>query len=285
MAESRRKNLSQPDDVLEFPGVTQDLVEIGEVTVARAIHQPGWRWSKDIQPIVGGEWCQARHLGVVLSGRMGIEFPDGGRTEFGPDDVFDIPPNHDGYVIGDEPAVLLEWAGVRAFLAPNRGRFGARVLATLLFTDVVDSTSLAAQLGDNKWRETLAEHFRVTRAALEKFHGREVKTTGDGILAVFDGPAQALHAAARIRANSKESGIRIRAGVHVGEVEQVANDVRGLAVHQAARVMSAAAADEIFASDTTRLLSAASGLRFEDRGTHVLKGLEGEHHLFAYVED
>lgn len=284
MADARYKSLNRPDEIMTFPGVHQAVVELGEVTIARAVHEPGWRWSKDIKPMVGGEWCQARHVGVVLSGRMGVGYPDGGGFEVGPHDAFDIVPNHDGWVIGDEPVVLLEWAGVRAF-APNRGRFGSRALASLLFTDLVDSTTLAAQLGDHRWHELLAEHFRVARANLDRFGGREIKTTGDGMLAVFDGPAVALHCAAAIRSSSVAAGIHIRAGVHVGEVELIGDDVRGVAVHQAARVMAAAAADEIIASDTTRLLTGAAGLRFEDRGVHSLKGLEGEHRLFAYLGD
>lgn len=284
MADARHKSMRSPDEVMTFPGVHQDVIELGEITIAKAVHQPGWRWSKDIKPIVGGDWCQARHVGVVLSGGMGLEFPDGARIELGPDDAFDIPPNHDGWVIGDEPLVLLEWAGVRAF-APNRGRFGSRTLASLLFTDLVDSTAMAASLGDHRWHELLAEHFRVVRANLDRFGGREIKTTGDGILAVFDGPAMALRCADAIRSSSVAAGIHIRAGVHVGEVELVGDDVRGVAVHHAARVMATAATDEIIASDTTRLLTGAAGIRFEDRGLHKLKGLEGEHRLFAYLGD
>lgn len=281
---ARYKNLSQPDDVLTLPGVTSDIVELGELTVARTVHQPGWRWSNDVKPIVGGDWCRARHIGIVISGRFGVDFPDGGHIELGPYAVYDVPPHHDGYASGDEPLVVVEWAGIRTFV-PNQGRFGNRVLATLLFTDVVDSTALAARLGDHTWREILAEHLATARANLERFGGREVKTTGDGILAVFEGPAMALRCAAAIRVGSVATGIHIRAGVHVGEVELVGDDVRGIAVHQAARVMAAAGTDEILVSDTTRLLSTAAGLHFEDRGTHLLKGLDGEHRLFAYVGD
>ena len=283
MADFRMKHLDQPDDVIDVTNVHQDLVDIGDVTVTRAVHQPGWRWSTDIKPIVGGDWCKARHLGVVISGRMGVRFPDGTTFEAGPNDVVDVPPGHDGWVVGNEPLVIIEWVGARAF-TPPAGRFGGRVLATLLFTDLVDSTATAARLGDHDWRETLTGHYQAARAAIERFHGREVKTTGDGILAMFDGPAVALHCAAAIRASSHEIGIAIRAGVHVGEVEMVGNDIRGIAVHEAARVMAAAATDEILLSDTTRLLSAAAGLRFEDRGVHVLKGIDGEHRLFAFVE-
>ena len=285
MADFRLKHFGNPDERLDYPNVHQDLVEIGNVTVARAVHQPGWRWSIDIRPIVGGDWCKARHVGIVVSGRMGIEFPDGTGFEAGPDDIFDVPPLHDGFVVGDEPLVLYEWAGARAFV-PRAGRFGGRVLATLLLTDLVDSTLMAARLGDHEWRNTLAEHYRVARAAIERFNGKEVKTTGDGILAMFDGPAAAIHCAAAIRVSAAELGVAVRAGVHVGEVELVGhNDIGGIVVHEAARVMASAGANEILVSETTRALSLAGGLAFEDRGEHLLKGLEGERRLFAYVED
>lgn len=285
MADFRLKHLGDPDERVDLPKVHQDLVDIGGVTVARAVHQPGWRWSIDIRPIVGGDWCKARHVGVIVSGRMGIEFPDGTGFEAGPDDVVDVPPLHDGFVVGDEPLVLLEWAGARAFI-PRAGRFGGRVLATLLLTDLVDSTVTAARLGDHEWRETLVEHYRVARAAIERFHGKEVKTTGDGVLAMFDGPAAAIHCAAAIRAGAEAIGVAIRAGVHVGEVELVGlDDIGGLAVHEAARVMAAAGANEILVSETTRALSLGAGVAFEDRGVHQLKGLEGNRQLFAYVEE
>ena len=284
MADFRLKNFEEPDDRLDFPNVHQDLVEVGDLTVARAVHEPGWRWSTDIKPIVGGDWCKARHIGIVVSGRMGIEFPDGTRFEAGPNDVIDVPPLHDGFVIGDEPLVIYEWAGARAFV-PRAGRFGGRVLATLLLTDLVDSTVTAARLGEHDWRETLIDHYRAARAAVEKYHGREVKTTGDGILAMFDGPAVAIHCASAILAGARRIGIGVRAGVHVGEVELVGDDIGGIAVHEAARVMASAGADEILVSETTRVLSQPAGLTFEDRGAHVLKGLEGERRLFAYVEE
>jgi mannose-6-phosphate isomerase-like protein (cupin superfamily) len=109
-----RKSLDRPDEVVEFPRASANLVELRDLTVGRMVNEPGWRWSTHVRPTVGGEWCQARHLGV-LSGRLAVEFPDGTSVTFEPGDVFDIPPGHDGYTFGDEPCVQVEWAGLRAF--------------------------------------------------------------------------------------------------------------------------------------------------------------------------
>ena len=275
------KSLDEPDELLNLPLLNADVVEVGGLTVARLVHQPGWRWSTHVKPEVGGEWCRARHLGVVLSGVGHLIFEDGTELDIGAGDVFDIPPGHDGYVVGDEPLVELEWQGFRTF-AGGRSR---GVLTTLLFTDLVESTSTAARMGDAAWREALAGHYASIRAALDRSGGREINTTGDGILATFDAPAPAIRSAAVIRGQANQHDLHIRAGVHVGEVQLVGDNVQGLAVHEAARVMAAADADEILVSETTRILAAASGLRFEDRGVHELKGVPGERHLFAYVGD
>lgn len=282
MADLLVKSLQTPEETIEFPGVTAALVSLGDLTVGRLVSEPGWRWSTHVKPSVGGEWCQARHIGVVISGRLGITLSDGTSFEFGPNDVFDIPPGHDGWTVGDEPCIQIEWAGFRAWAGFPTG-VHSRVLATLLFTDLVDSTQLANRLGDARWRELLSEHFVAMRAELERFGGREVTTTGDGMLATFDGPARALHCAAAIRARANREDLHVRAGVHVGEVELVGKDVRGVAVHQAARIMAEAATDEILVSDMTRALALAAGLAFEDRGTRTLKGLDGEWALAAYV--
>ncbi|MGH2758912.1 MAG: adenylate/guanylate cyclase domain-containing protein, partial [Actinomycetota bacterium] len=214
------------------------------------------------------------------SGRLGILLPDGSSHELRPDDVFDVPPGHDGYVIGHEELVFYEWTGVRAFLEPS-GAAANQTLVTVLFTDIVGSSEVATRLGDIRWRELLSRHFESIRAKLARFRGREVKTTGDGILATFTGPGPALRCAAAIRVSARDDGLDIRAGVHVGEAELVEDDVRGVAVHEAERIMSAAGPGEIFVSETTRAL--ASGLDFEDRGVRELKGIAGERRLYAYV--
>ncbi len=283
VAELRSKSFDKPDDTIEFPLLTAKLVEVGDFTVGYVVHQPGWRWSTHVRPTVGGEWCQARHVGVVLSGRAEIMLADGTTFEVGPNDVLDVPPGHDGWVLGDEPFVQLEWTGVHTFIGLHSGRGGA--LATLLFTDLVDSTTMAATLGDRAWRERLSSHFAAVRAALDRFGGREVKTTGDGLLATFDGPARALHCAATVRKAASNEGLGVRVGIHVGEVELVGGDVRGVAVHAAARILARAGEGEILVSEITRALAQASGLEFEDRGTQELKGLSGEWRLYAYVSD
>jgi class 3 adenylate cyclase len=278
------KSFRDPDSTMEVEGVAERQVELGDLTVGRQRLDPGWRWSTHIRPHVGGDWCQARHVGVVLSGRLGIKLRDGTTFEVGPDDVFDIPPGHDGYVIGHEPVETIEWAGSRTFWGTRAGGHG-RALATLLFTDLVDSTTLANRLGDAAWRTLLSEHFESVRTQLDRFRGREVKTTGDGFLATFEGPAQALEAAAAIRRAAKREDLHVRAAVHVGEVEIVGSDLRGVAVHEASRIMTEAGDDEILVSETTRLLAQTSRLEFEDRGSRTLKGLPGDWRLFAYVAE
>jgi len=276
------KSLETPDDVIEFPNIKARVVELGDLTVAELVSQPGWRWSVDMKPTVGGEWCQARHVGIIVSGRLGVVLSDGTTAEFGPGDVFDIPPGHDGYTVGDEPCVQIEWAGIRSWAGFPTG-IRSRVLATLLFTDLVGSTAMAARLGDARWREVLSDHLETSRVELERFGGREVKTTGDGMLATFDGPARALHCAAAIRRAANRAELHVRAGVHVGEIELVGQDVRGVAVHEAARIMAAAGDDEILVSDLTRVLSSGAGVAFEDRGQEALKGLDGEWRLSRLV--
>ena len=282
MAE-RRKNFATPDDLLRLPKMSVQLVELGDVTVSKLVSEPGWRWSEHIRPSVGGDWCQVRHMGFVLSGRLGTLFPDGTEIVYGPDDVFEIPPGHDGYVVGDEPCVQIMFAGNRPFFDSFLIGSGSRVLATLLFTDLVGSTAKASELGDARWGALISEYFVGARAELERYRGREVKTTGDGLLATFDSPGQALRCAAAVRARTQREGLSMRAGVHLGEVELVNDDVRGVTVHEASRIMAAAAPDEILVSEITRTIAEASGLRFEDRGVRGLKGLEGEWRLAAFV--
>ena len=156
-----------------------------------------------------------------------------------------------------------------------------RVLATVLFTDIVGSTSRAAELGDRRWRELLAEHDRDVRDGLERFRGREIKTIGDGFLATFDGPARAVRCAQWIRDTVASRGIEVRAGLHTGEIELAGNDVAGIAVHIAARICAMAGAGEVLASNTVKDLVAGSGIEFEPRGAHPLKGVPGEWQIVA----
>jgi class 3 adenylate cyclase len=271
------RNFDEPDEVVELAGCTEELITIGGLTLSRSTQPVGWRWSEHFKHLVGGEWCQARHQGYVLSGIVGMELQDGTILELGPGELYDIPPGHDGYTVGDEPAVLLEWSGMRAWVG---GSAGSRAQATLLFTDVVDSTRMATRLGDAAWHDLLTVHFHACDDALAHFGGRRVTTTGDGILAAFDATAQAVRCALAIREIALGQGFSIRAGVHVGEVELAGEDVRGVTVHEAARIMAAAGADEVFSSEVVRVLCRSSDLAFEDAGEHELKGVPDRWRLY-----
>jgi class 3 adenylate cyclase len=180
---------------------------------------------------------------------------------------------------GDSEAVVGEieefLTGVRSAPEPDR------VLATVMFTDIVGSTAKAAELGDTRWRELLAEHLAAVRRELSAFRGREVKTLGDGLLATFDGPARAIGCGQAIAAAARSLGIEVRVGVHCGEVELIGEDVGGIAVHIASRVGDLASGGEVLVSSTVKDLVAGSGIEFADRGTSALKGIADEWRLFA----
>ena len=171
---------------------------------------------------------------------------------------------------------------VEEFVTGRRGeRHPDRVLATVMFTDMVDSTSRAASLGDRRWSELLEDHYRLIRQQLPRFGGLEVKTIGDGFLATFDGPARAVRCAlAAIEAN-RDIGVILRAGLHTGECERRGEDIAGIAVHIGARVAALAGSGEVLVSRTVKDLVAGSGLLFEDRGSHALKGVPDDWRLFA----
>ena len=156
-----------------------------------------------------------------------------------------------------------------------------RVLATVLFTDLVDSTRLAAGMGDRRWHRTLEQHNQVVRSNLARFRGREVKTTGDGFLATFDGPARAIRSADAIRTGVRDQGLEVRAGLHTGECELLGDDIGGIAVHIAARVLAKAAAGEILCSRTVKDLVAGSGFAFAERGTYRLRGVPDSWQLYV----
>lgn len=160
-----------------------------------------------------------------------------------------------------------------------------RLLATVLFTDIVGSTTEAERLGDARWQELLDDHHRIVRKQLEVFKGREVKTTGDGFLVTFESPGQAVQAARAMRDGVARLGLQIRAGLHTGECEVSDTDVAGIAVHIASRVQCLAAPGEILVSGTVRDLVTGSGLRFEDRGRQPLKGIEGDWSIFAVADE
>jgi class 3 adenylate cyclase len=156
-----------------------------------------------------------------------------------------------------------------------------RVLATVLFTDIVDSTRLAAERGDRRWRDLAQQHHALVRRELERFQGQEVDTAGDGFLATFDGPARAIRCACAIRDGVQGLGLTLRAGLHTGECELLGEKVAGIAVHTGARVAAKAEPGEVLVSNTVKDLVAGSGIEFEDRGFHELKGVPGEWRLYA----
>ncbi len=183
------------------------------------------------------------------------------------------------FSVGDSEAVLGE---IEEFLTGTRhGREPDRVLATVLFTDIVGSTRRAAELGDSGWRSLLERHDRLVRREVDRHRGRYVKSTGDGVLATFDGPARAVRAARSIGEAVRALGLEIRAGLHTGELEVIEQDVGGLAVHIGARVMGQAGAGETLVSSTVKDLVVGSGIDFSERGTHELKGIPGEWRLFS----
>ena len=156
-----------------------------------------------------------------------------------------------------------------------------RVLATVMFADIVGSTERAAELGDRRWHELLDRYYALSGAEVSRFRGRQVKTLGDGVLATFDGPARAVRCAQSLAARSRDLGFEVRAGVHTGEIEIMGDDVGGIAVHISARVTGHAGPGEVVCSSTVKDLVAGSGIAFDDRGTHALKGVPGEWHLYS----
>jgi class 3 adenylate cyclase len=192
-------------------------------------------------------------------------------------------PGADAPLIWEEPQLALDL--IEEFLiGVRRAAEPTRALATVLFTDIVDSTKLASQLGDRRWRELLNTHDDVARQLVEEFNGRLIHTTGDGILATFDGPGRGIGCAAALRDQLAGIGLPIRSGLHTGEIELRGDDVGGIAVHIAARVMATAGSGEIFTSRTVRDLIVGSDVSLEDRGTQPLKGVEGIWELFAVIE-
>lgn len=272
------KNLDHPDAVRPLGRGTGAFVDLAGMVVGRAVLEPGWKWSLDVKPVVGTTSCEVHHLQLVLSGRLGVRMDDGEEQEFVANDVVDIPPGHDAWVVGDEPVVLMDMAGnIADFALPAPT---ARTIVTMLMTDIVDSTRTASQIGDAAWKQQLADHNRIVRRQLERFAGREIKTTGDGFLAVFGSAEAALRAALATRDAIRAAGLEIRAGVHTGEVELQEAEIRGIQVHAVARIMSAARSGSVFTSAVTRALAAASGIRFESAGVHRLKGFQQPVELF-----
>jgi pimeloyl-ACP methyl ester carboxylesterase len=233
----------------------------------------------DVRGILGSV-----HVPTLVIHRAGdrLSYPQAGRyvaDHIGGAKYVELPGNDHLVWVGDREAVVGEieefLTGVRH--APETNR----VLATVLFTDLVGSTELLARIGDERWRAVLADHHRLVRAEFTRFGGREIDNQGDGFLASFDGPARAVRCALAIRSTLRSIELTVRQGLHTGEVEVVGPKLEGLAVHVGARVASAAGGGEILVSRTVKDLVAGSGLRFTDRGAYTLKGVPDEWHLYA----
>jgi class 3 adenylate cyclase len=210
--------------------------------------------------------AQGRYIADRIAGARYLEVPGAANYMWAGDTT---------ELVGETQEFL---TGTRPVVEPDR------VLATILFTDIVDSTKRAAELGDARWRELLRLHHQDVREALQRFRGKEVDTAGDGFLATFDGPARAVHCAFAIRAVLATRGIEVRAGLHTGEIELTADGIAGIAVHIAARICGMAAGGEVLASSTVKDLVAGSGIHFSERGRQHLKGVPDDWLLLAASE-
>jgi class 3 adenylate cyclase len=282
MPRLQRKSFATPDQVRQFASGRCDIVSLDEHSVGRFVFQPGWRWSKDVAPIAGTSSCQFRHLGYTIAGSLHVRMDDGTTLVIAPGEAYEIPPGHDAWVVGDEAWCAVEFASAHTYgMSPEA--LGERTLATILFSDIVDSTATLQRLGDHAWATLMQEHNARIRRAIDRHRGREIDTTGDGFLALFTGAARAVHAAALMDQSVAELGVRVRVGIHTGEVEIVGGSARGVAVHAAARIASLAGPGEVLVSGTTRDLLDGSGLLFDARGDYELKGLTGARPVFALL--
>ena len=279
MARLQRRRFEESQDVRVTPRGWVEVVELDDRVVARITWQPGWRWSVDVKPIAGTQYCQSHHVGLLLQGQLRIQMADGVELEFHAGDVLEIPPGHDAWVVGDEAVVSFDFEALRGF-AKGSGSANRRTLASVLMTDIVDSTARAVEMGQERWLELISRHNELAERVIDSNEGRLIKTTGDGVLGLFDSAERAVRAAMAIADAVRPLDIQIRAGVQTGEIEMSAGDVRGVVVHATARMMALAGADEVIVSSTVRDLLDGSELSFEDFGLHELKGLPGERHLY-----
>jgi class 3 adenylate cyclase len=273
------RSLDTSTEVRQFPHGHASVLRLDETVVGYAVYEPGWRWTTDMPAIAGTATCQFHHVGYAVSGALHVVSDAGQELDVRAQSVYEIPPGHDAWVVGDEPFVAIDWTSARTWGLPPEDVADA-VVVTILFTDIVDSTATALRMGDQAWRERLVVHNARLRDHLNSYRGREVKTTGDGLLAVFDRPVRAVQCAQAMATTSQAMDLPIRVGIHTGEVEFVGDDARGLAVHTAARVMSLGGPDEVMVSSTTRELLEGSGISLEDAGEHELKGLPGVRRVF-----
>ena len=279
VARLQRRRFSEPDEVRKTPHGQVEIVSLDDRVIGRLTYEPGWRWSNDVKPIAGTATCQFHHVGVTISGRLRVQMADGVELEVGPGDVFEFPPGHEAWVVGDEPWVSVDFEAMRNYARPATDS-GRRMLATILMTDIVDSTARAVAAGPGPWRDIVGRHNEVAEQIVDRHDGHLIKTTGDGIIAMFDSAERAVRAATELLEAIGSLDLHLRAGIQTGEVEPGASDVRGVAVHAAARIMAVAGADEVLVSATVRDLLDGSDLEFDDAGQHELKGLPGQRQLF-----
>jgi class 3 adenylate cyclase len=282
MPRLQAKLFSAPDETRNLEQAHADIVTLDEVKVGLARWEPGWRWSTHLRPLIGTQSCQVHHLGYAISGALRVELDDGQSLDIPGGAVYEIPAGHDAWVVGDEPFVTVEWTSAGAVGLEPDGP-GERVLATVLFTDIVDSTATLERIGDAAWRSLLAAHNTALRDQMNRFRGREKATTGDGFLVVFDSASRAVACGAAMVRAAEKAGVSIRVGIHTGEVTFVGSDVRGVAVHTAARVLSVAGPGEVVVSATTHDLLEGSDYAFADAGAHTLKGLSGVRSLHRLI--
>jgi len=280
MPRLQAKSFERPDDVRTMPLVRFETVELDDSQIGHCFFEPGWRWSTSIAPLLGIDSCPFRHVGYTIQGGMHVVMDDGAELDIGPNDVFDIPPGHDKWVVGELPMVTIEWGGSGRAMGEAMKEAPGRALATVVFTDIVDSTRHVRELGDAAWRDQLARHNARMRESVNMFRGREVKSTGDGLLLLYETPTRAVRCVLAMVAASRELDIEIRAGIHTGEVELAGDDVRGIAVHLAARVAAAAGPSEILVTTTTHDLIEGSGIPLTDTGEHMLRGIDAPRRLF-----
>ena len=281
MGAIRRKSLDDPDAIHDLPLSSIRLARIGSHTIGYGVIQPGFRWSTHMGPGAGTPSCPVHHVQVFLSGRFRVRMDDGEEVEFGPLEVGDIPPGHDAWVVGDEPVHILDFAGNSDAIGMPREH--ERIVTTILMSDIVDSTATARRLGDGAWKGLLSDHNRLVRTQLVRFGGSEINTTGDGFLATFRSAVNALRCAAAILDALRETGIAVRIGIHTGEVEPMGNDIGGVAVHAAARIMDLAGPSEAFASAITVGLADGSDIAFEAQGSRQVKGLDRPIEVYRLV--
>jgi class 3 adenylate cyclase len=282
MGQMQRKSLDMPDEERSIPNGHVQIWEIGDFVVGKVTFEPGWRWSKDVKPIAGTEWCEYHHLGIILQGGIHFLTPDGLEMEIGEGQLYEVLPGHDAWTVGDIPTIQYDFAGMRTFALPAANR-SERILATLVSTDIVDSTATAERVGPAAWRSMLAELNVESRQQIDKYRGKLAANTGDGLIALFDGAERAIRCAAAISEAAAKLGLGLRCGVHSGEVELIPDNVRGVTVHVVSRVTGLAKAGEVLVSGTTHELVADSSLSFEDRGSHELKGVTGARQIWALV--